>query len=123
MSISELRQELDSLKKESAAFLAYKQVILTATINRAKLTPRVIVDGIKFVARCIDTKNWELVKRVGGVSGDLEARGACPICDINLISQNLEPRALTFPCGLEGCPFETKTPPTSENDSCHIPVK
>ena len=60
------------------------------------------------VVKNIKSKNWPIVDRVGGSSGDLEARGSCPVCQINLVGKDERPRDMTFPCGVAGCPYEKK---------------
>ena len=92
----------DQLKEHSA----YKQLIITAT--KTHNDPHKIVEGLKFTAENIKARNWPMVDRVGGSSGDIEARGACPICRINLVGKDLRPRELTLPCGVAGCPYEKK---------------
>ena len=102
-----LKKEIKDLKEESKAFFAYKKLILTAA--KSEYDPEDVVDGLKFVSIHIKKKNWEMVDRVGGTSGDLMARGACPKCKINLVGKNLQPRMFTFPCLIEGCLFNKQT--------------
>jgi len=97
-------KELKNLENKVKDHLAYKQLILSAVKSNYK--PENIVNGLKVVAGHIKAKNWSMVDRIGGPSGDLEARGACPICHINLTGKDLRPREITFPCGVAGCPFE-----------------
>jgi len=97
-------KKLKDLENKVKDHLAYKQLILSALKSNYK--PENIVEGLKVVAGHIKAKNWSMVDRIGGPSGDLEARGACPICHINLTGKNLRPREITFPCGVAGCPFE-----------------
>jgi len=101
--IKELKDNEDKLKDEAKPFIAYKELILTA--SKAEYDPKDIIDSIKFVAMHIKKKNWEMVNRVGGTSGDLMARGACPKCKINLVGKDLQPRNFTLPCLIEGCTF------------------
>ena len=96
-------KELEDQLKEHGA---YKQLIIAAT--KTHNDPQTIVEGLKLTAENIKAKNWPMVDRVGGSSGDIEARGACPICRINLVGKDLRPRELTFPCGVAGCPYEKK---------------
>ena len=97
-----IRELEDQLKEHSA----YKQLITTAL--KANNDPQKIVEGLKFTVKNIKSKNWPIVDRVGGSSGDLEARGACPVCQINLVGKDERPRDMTFPCGVAGCPYEKK---------------
>ena len=96
-------KELKDLESKVKDHLAYKQLILSAV--KSNYTPDNIVSGLKVVAGHIKAKNWSMVDRIGGPSGDLDARGACPICHINT-GKDLRPREITFPCGVAGCPFE-----------------
>ncbi len=50
-----------------------------------------------------------MADKVGGTSGDLMVRGACPKCTINLVGKDLQPREFTLPCLIEGCSFNEKT--------------
>ena len=95
-----IRELEDQLKEHGA----YKQLIIAAT--KTHNDPQTIVEGLKLTAENIKAKNWPMVDRVGGSSGDIEARGACPVCRINLVGKDLRPRELTFPCGVAGCPYE-----------------
>ena len=101
-----LEETIKDMKNEAIAYLAYKQLIITAI--KSENEPRDVIGSLKFVAKHIKAKNWKIVNRVGGVSGDLMARGTCPKCDINLIGEELRPRAFTLPCKLIDCPFEGK---------------
>ena len=102
-----LKEEIKELKDEAKPFMAYKKLILTAA--KAEYDPKDIIDSIKFVAMHIKKKNWEMVDRVGGTSGDLMARGACPKCKINLVGKELRPRDFTLPCLIKGCSFNKQT--------------
>jgi len=108
----ELKKEIKELKDEAKPFIAYKELILTA--SKAEYDPKDIIDSIKFVAMHIKKKNWEMVNRVGGTSGDLMARGACPKCKINLVGKDLQPRDFTLPCLIEGCTFNRSKTNTGE---------
>ena len=99
-----LKKEIKDLKNEAKPYVAYKKLILTA--SKSEYDPKDVVDSLKFVAMHIKKKNWEMVDRVGGTSGDLMARGACPKCKINLVGKDLQPREFTLPCVIEGCPFD-----------------
>ncbi len=110
--IKELKKEINELKDEAKPFIAYKELILTA--SKAEYDPKDIIDSIKFVAMHIKKKNWEMVNRVGGTSGDLMARGACPKCEINLVGKDLQPRDFTLPCLIEGCTFNKSKTNTGE---------
>ena len=105
--IDRLKKEIKELKDEAKPFIAYKKLILTAA--KSEYDPKDVVDSLKFVSMHIEKKNWEMVDRVGGSSGDLMARGGCPKCTINLVGKDLQPREFTLPCLIEGCPFNKQT--------------
>ena len=102
-----LKKEIKDLKHEAKPYIAYKKLILTAA--KSEYDPKDVVDSLKFVSMHIKKKNWEMVDRVGGTSGDLMVRGACPKCKINLVGKDLRPRECTLPCLIEGCPFNKQT--------------
>ena len=97
-------KKIKELEDRLKAYSAYKQLIITAA--KANNEPKKIVEGLKFTAKNIKEKNWPIVDRVGGSSGDLEARGSCPICHINLVGEDHLPRDVTLPCGVTDCPYE-----------------
>ena len=105
--IDRLKKEIKELKDEAKPFIAYKKLILNA--SKSEYDPKDVVDSLKFVSMYIKKKNWEMVDRVGGTSGDLMARGACSKCKINLVGKDLRPREFTLPCLIEGCPFNKQT--------------
>ena len=105
--IDRLKKEIKELKDEAKPFIAYKKLILNA--SKSEYNPKDVVDSLKFVSMHIKKKNWEMVDRVGGTSGDLMARGACSKCKINLVGKDLRPREFTLPCLIEGCPFNKQT--------------
>ena len=108
--IKKLKDEIKQLKEEAEIFYYYKQLILTAA--KSQYEPKDVVEGLKFAAKLIVKKDWHMVKKIGGASGDLMARGACPKCDINLVGENPKPRGFTLPCLIKGCTFnieETNT--------------
>ena len=105
--IDRLKKEIKELKDEAKPFIAYKKLILNA--SKSEYDPKDVVDSLKFVSMHIKKKNWEMVDRVGGTSGDLMARGACPKCTINLVGKGLRPREFTLPCLIKGCPFTKQT--------------
>jgi len=102
-----LRQEINQLKKESRVFNCYKKLILTAA--RSEYDPKDVVEGLKFAAKLIKEKNWALLEKVGGTSGDLMVRGECSKCGINLVGKGPAPRNFTLPCLIQGCTYNTET--------------
>ena len=102
-----LKKEIKDLKNEAKPYIAYKKLILTAA--KSEYDPKDVIDSLKFVSMHIKKKNWEMVDRVGGSSGDLMARGGCPKCTINLVGKDLQPREFTLPCLIEGCLFNKQT--------------
>ena len=101
-----LKQEIKQLKDEARVANAYKKLILTAA--RSEYEPKNVVSGLKFAAKLINKKDWHMVEKVGGTSGDLMARGVCPKCDINLVGKEPRPRDFTLPCLIQGCTFNKK---------------
>ena len=101
-----LKQKIKQLKDEARVANAYKKLILTAA--KSKYEPKNVVSGLKFAAKLIDKKDWYMVEKVAGTSGDLMVRGVCPKCDINLIGKELRPREFTLPCFIQGCTFNKK---------------
>jgi len=104
--VAQQSQKIKEIENQLKTQSAYKQLIVTAIT--ANNDPKKIVEGLKFTAKNIKIKNWPMVDRVGGSSGDIEARGECPVCHINLVGKDLRPRDMTFPCGVTGCPYERK---------------
>ena len=107
-----LKDEIKQLKEEARVFNAYKKLILTAA--KSEYEPKDVVAGLKFAAKLIAKKNWHMVEKVGGTSGDLMARGVCPKCEINLVGKNLRPRDFTLPCLIKGCTYNIKKTNTKE---------
>ena len=105
-----LKEEIKQLKEEARVFNAYKKLILTAA--KSEYEPKDVVAGLKFAAKLIAKKDWHMVEKVGGTSGDLMARGVCPKCEINLVGKNLRPRDFTLPCLIKGCTYNIKKPNT-----------
>jgi len=114
-----LKKEIKDLKDEAKPYIAYKKLILTAA--KSEYDPKDVVDSLKFVSMYIKKKNWEMVDRVGGTSGDLMARGACPKCKINLVGKNLQPREFTLPCLIEDCPFNKQLTQKEYHDQARHP--
>ena len=114
-----LKKEIKDLKNEAKPYIAYKKLILTA--SKSEYDPKNVIDSLKFVSMHIKKKNWEMVDRVGGTSGDLMARGACPKCKINLVGKDLQPREFTLPCLIEGCPFNKQLTQKEYHDQARHP--
>jgi hypothetical protein len=104
--IDMLKDEIKKLKEEAKVFNTYKKLILTAA--KSGYEPKNVVEGLKFVAKLIAKKDWSMVEKVGGTSGDLMVRGVCPTCEINLVGKNPKPRDFTLPCLIKGCTFNKK---------------
>ena len=117
--IDRLKKEIKELKDEAKPFIAYKKLILNA--SKSEYDPKDVVDSLKFVSMHIKKKNWEMVDRVGGTSGDLMARGACSKCKINLVGKDLRPREFTLPCLIEGCPFNKQLTQKEYHDQARHP--
>jgi hypothetical protein len=101
-----LKDEIKQLKEKAKIFNIYKKLILTAA--KSQYEPKDVVEGLKFAAKLIVKKDWHMVEKIGGTSGDLMARGVCPKCDINLVGKNPSPRSFTLPCLIKGCTFNIK---------------
>ena len=104
--IDMLKQEIKALKKEAKVFNTYKKLNLTA--SKSEYEPKNIVEGLKFAAKLIAKKNWDIVEKIGGTCGDLMVRGVCPTCKINLVGKSPKPRDSTLPCLIKGCTFNKK---------------
>jgi hypothetical protein len=102
-----LRQEIKQLKEEARIFNVYKKLILTAA--RSEYDSEDVVEGLKFAAKLIKEKNWALLEKVGGTSGDLMVRGECSKCGINLVGKGPAPRNFTLPCLIQGCTYNIET--------------
>ena len=97
-------KKLNGLEEQIKGHLAYKQLIITSA--QSNHPPETVMNGLKFAAAKIKEKDWPMADRVGGTSGDLESRGACPRCEMNIMEETKRPRESTFPCHVEGCPYE-----------------
>ena len=97
-------KKLNELEEQVKGHLAYRQLIITSA--RSNQPSETVVNGLKFAAEKIKTKEWPMAERVGGTSGDLESRGACPRCDVNIMAITQRPRESAFPCHVKGCPYE-----------------
>ena len=97
-----LKKEIKMLRLVARPFLAYKKLILNAA--KSDYDFKEVVEGLKFAAKLIKKKDWALLDRVAGTSGDLMARGACSKCEINLVGEDLLPREFTMPCLIKDCP-------------------
>ena len=102
-----LRHEIKQLKEEARVFNCYKKLILTAA--RSEYDPKDVVEGLKFAAKLIKEKKWDILEKVGGTSGDLMVRGECSKCGINLVGKGPAPRNFTLPCLIQGCIYNIKT--------------
>jgi len=101
---AETIKKLNELEEQIKGHLAYRQLIITSA--RSNQPSETVVNGLKFAAEQIKEKNWSMVARVGGTSGDLQSRGACPVCDVNIMAITQRPRESAFPCHVKGCPYE-----------------
>ena len=102
-----LRHEIKQLKEEARIFYVYKKLILTAA--KSEYDSKDIVEGLKFAAKLIKEKKWNILEKVGGTSGDLMVRGECSKCGINLIGKGPTPRNFTLPCLIKGCTYNIET--------------
>ena len=97
-------KKLNDLEEQIKGHLAYRQLIITSA--RSNQPAETVINGLKFAAEKIKEKDWSMADKVGGTSGDLESRGACPVCDMNIMEETKRPRESTFPCHVKGCPYE-----------------
>ena len=104
------QNDIDKWKQDSKANSCFKQAILTSVGSKENL--EVIMEGLKLVAKNIKNKNWPLVHRIAGSSGNLSARGVCRVCDISLFGKNQTPMEHAMPCNVgdfrgpkHQCPF------------------
>ena len=97
-------KKLNELEEQIKGHLAYRQLIITSA--RSNQPAETVINGLKFAAEKIKEKDWSMADKVGGTSGDLESRGACPRCEMNIMEETKRPRESTFPCHIEGCPYE-----------------
>ena len=97
-------KKLNGLEEQIKGHLAYRQLIITSA--RSNQPAETVINGLKFAAEKIKEKDWSMADKVGGTSGDLESRGACPVCDMNIMEETKRPRESTFPCHVKGCPYE-----------------
>jgi hypothetical protein len=97
-------KKLNELEEQIKGHLAYRQLIITSA--RSNQPSETVVNGLKFAAEKIKTKEWSMAERVGGTSGDLQSRGACPVCDVNIMEATQRPRESAFPCYVKECPYE-----------------
>ena len=97
-------KKLNEFEEQIKGHLAYRQLIITSA--RSNQPSETVINGLKFAAEKIKEKDWSMADKVGGTSGDLESRGACPVCDMNIMEETKRPRESTFPCHVKGCPYE-----------------
>jgi len=105
-TIETLKKTIKGMEKESRAYTTYKKLILACAESKNELID--IIDGLKFAAKNIEAKKWNIIERMLGSSGNLKARGICLKCKINLFGKNIKPLESSLPCGIGGCPFEGK---------------
>lgn len=96
-----LKKKINKLKEKAQTTNAYKKLVLTAAKSEYK--PEDVVAGLKFAAKLIAKKDWRMVEKISGISGDLMVRGVCSKCDINLVGKEPKPRDFTLPCLIKGC--------------------
>ena len=98
-----LKEKLKKLQDRVKVSTSYKKLIVASA--KSTHDPQMVVDSLRFVTNTIQSKNWKLVDRTVGISGDLMTRGICPVCDINLVGKEPKPRDWTLPCHVKKCPF------------------
>ena len=111
-------KELEKIKKENKylqeavkSLSLYKQ--LTDKCMESIEAPKNIINHLKFTMKNIRLKNKNLLERIIGTSGNLNVKGICPVCDINLFGPKsptfkLRPKESSLSCAIKNCPIPKK---------------
>ena len=111
-------KELEKIKKENKylqeavkSLSLYKQ--LTDKCMESIEAPKNIIKHLKFTMKNIRLKNKKLLERIIGTSGNLNVKGICPVCDINLFGPKsptfkLRPKESSLSCAIKNCPIPEK---------------
>jgi hypothetical protein len=111
-------KELEKIKKENKylqeavkSLSLYKQ--LTDKCMESIEAPKNIIKHLKFTMKSIRLKNKNLLERIIGTSGNLNVKGICPVCDINLFGPKsptfkLRPKESSLSCAIKNCPIPEK---------------
>jgi len=111
-------KELEKIKKENKylqeavkSLSLYKQ--LTDKCMESIEAPKNIIKHLKFTMKNIRLKNKNLLERIIGTSGNLNVKGICPVCDINLFEPKsptfkLRPKESSLSCAIKNCPIPEK---------------
>jgi len=111
-------KELEKIKKENKylqeavkSLSLYKQ--LTDKCMESIEAPKNIIKHLKFTMKNIRLKNKNLLERIIGTSGNLNVKGICPVCDINLFGPKsptfkLRPKESSLSCAIKNCPIPEK---------------
>ena len=111
-------KELEKIKKENKylqeavkSLSLYKQ--LTDKCMESIEAPKNIIKHLKFTTKNIRLKNKNLLDRIIGTSGNLNVKGICPVCDINLFGPKsptfkLRPKESSLSCAIKNCPIPEK---------------
>jgi len=111
-------KELEKIKKENKylqeavkSLSLYKQ--LTDKCMESIEAPKNIIKYLKFTMKNIRLKNKNLLERIIGTSGNLNVKGICPVCDINLFGPKsptfkLRPKESSLSCAIKNCPIPEK---------------
>jgi hypothetical protein len=111
-------KELEKIKKENKylqeavkSLSLYKQ--LTDKCMESIEAPKNIIKHLKFTMKNIRLKNKKLLERIIGTSGNLNVKGICPVCDINLFEPKsptfkLRPKESSLSCAIKNCPIPEK---------------
>ena len=98
-----LEKENKKLKEKLKENEFCKNLIFNCANSKSE--PLSIINGLKFAAQQIKKKNLDLARRLASTSGNLDARGICPKCQINLFGKDVKP---TIFCEIKDCPFENQ---------------
>ena len=80
-----LEKENKKLKEKLKENEFCKNLIFNCANSKSE--PLSIINGLKFAAQQIKKKNLDLARRLASTSGNLDARGICPKCQINLFGK------------------------------------
>ena len=116
--LEKIKKELEKIKKENKylqeavkSLSLYKQ--LTDKCMESIEAPKNIIKHLKFTMKNIRLKNKNLLERIIGTSGNLNVKGICPVCDINLFGPKsptfkLRPKESSLSCAIKNCPIPEK---------------
>lgn len=102
--LADARKELAENQKEMKVVWAYRDAVQAFATTKESLQVRTA--ALKRFKDAVHARDWDLVGRIGGLSGNILATGGCKKCGINLVGPDNRPDESTMPCCVNGCPFE-----------------